>query len=122
MPQLNRDTNYFSSIVESTSRDLHTVIVQANTSKYGDSRITAPFKTSLKDILKIKGGEEDVMIVGKIDWERLKKFRETYYTKLQNKIQKCLNCTYQTNKCKGCTNNKPDNDNGIKGLPPGWIE
>ena len=45
VPQLNKDTNYFSSIVESTSRDLHCLIVQANTSKYGDSRITGPYDT-----------------------------------------------------------------------------
>ena len=55
VPQLNKDTNYFSAIVESTSRDLHCFVIQANTSAYGDSRITAPYKTEEKNILQIKG-------------------------------------------------------------------
>lgn len=32
IPQLNRDTNYFASIVESAARDLHCFVIQANTS------------------------------------------------------------------------------------------
>lgn len=36
-PEHNRDTSYFSNIIETTARDLHVFIVQANTSIYGDS-------------------------------------------------------------------------------------
>ena len=36
VPQLNKDTNYFASIVESAARDLHCFVIQANTAIYGD--------------------------------------------------------------------------------------
>ena len=50
VPVLNRDTNYFSSIVDSTARELYCFISLANTSIYGDSRITGPLNTVKKDI------------------------------------------------------------------------
>lgn len=92
VPQLNRDTNYFSSIVEATARDLHTLVVQANTSKYGDSRITGPYKTDLKDILKIKGGENEILIVGKLELKQLQDFRAGYYGRFEKQIDRCLKC------------------------------
>lgn len=122
VPQLNRDTNYFSSIVEATARDLHTLVVQANTSKYGDSRITGPYKTDFKDILKIKGGDNEILIVGKLDLKELQRFRAEYYNRFEKQINKCLNCKkvrsgkQLVNKCKKCRNNK----GVIKGLPPNW--
>mgnify|MGYP003292458300 CR=1 FL=1 len=64
IPENNKDTNYFSSIVDSASRDLHCFIIQVNTSQYGDSRITGPYKTLYKDIAKIKGGDNDLIIIG----------------------------------------------------------
>jgi hypothetical protein len=42
------------SIIESSVRDLHTFIVQSNTSIYGDSRATGPFDRDSKDIFKNK--------------------------------------------------------------------
>lgn len=122
VPQLNRDTNYFSSIVESTARDLHTLVVQANTSKYGDSRITGPYKTDFKDILKIKGGENEILIVGQLDLKRMKRFRTDYYSKFEKQIDRCLKCkkihsAEQLSKnCPKCKAKKED----IKGLPPNW--
>ena len=71
VPELNPDTNYFSNIVEATSRDLHCFVVQVNSSKYGDSRITGPFNTMFKDIVKIKGGENNVLLIGTIYLEKL---------------------------------------------------
>lgn len=71
VPELNPDTNYFSNIVEATSRDLHCFVVQVNSSKYGDSRITGPFNTMYKDIVKIKGGENNVLLIGTIYLEQL---------------------------------------------------
>lgn len=71
VPELNRDTNYFSNIVEATSRDLHCFVVQVNSSKYGDSRITGPFNTMYKDVVKIKGGENNVLLIGTIYLEQL---------------------------------------------------
>ena len=51
----NKDTPYFSNIVEALSRDLHCYIAQVNTSQFGDSRLTQPSETARKDILKLKG-------------------------------------------------------------------
>ena len=65
--EFNPDTNYYCSMVESMSRDLSSFVVQVNTSKFGDSRITAPYKTEEKDIIKIKGGINDTIMVGEID-------------------------------------------------------
>ncbi len=123
VPQLNRDTNYFSSIVEATARDLHTLVVQANTSKYGDSRITGPYKTDFKDILKIKGGENEILIVGKLELKQLQNFRSDYYSKFEKQIDKCLKCkkvhsVHQLlTKCPRCKDKKEN----IKGLPPNWM-
>lgn len=75
----NRDTNYFSNIVESISRDLHVYFAQVNTSQFGDSRITQPSRTEIKDILKLKGGENDTILVGKIDLARLREFQRQLF-------------------------------------------
>lgn len=71
VPELNPDTEYFSNIVEATSRDLHCFIVQVNSSIYGDSRITGPFNSMFKDIVKIKGGENNVLLMGTVDVKEL---------------------------------------------------
>ncbi|WP_103664208.1 hypothetical protein [Gracilimonas amylolytica] len=72
-PEYNSDTNYFSSIVESTARDLSCYVVQVNSSDYGDSRVTIPAKTEARDPLKVKGGKNDVVLIESINFE---KFRE----------------------------------------------
>lgn len=71
VPVLNKDTEYFSNIVNSTSRDLYCYVSMANTSKYGDSRITAPFDTIHKDIVRIKGGDNAFCIIGRVNVEQL---------------------------------------------------
>ncbi|RZK65375.1 MAG: hypothetical protein EOO85_28400 [Pedobacter sp.] len=75
----NRDTNYFSNIVESISRDIHVYFAQVNTSQFGDSRITQPSRTEIKDILKLKGGENDTILVGEIDLDALREFQRNLY-------------------------------------------
>ncbi len=92
VPQLNKDTNYFSSIVESTSRDLHCFIVQANTSKYGDSRITAPYDTIHRNIVQIKGGINDLVIIGELELDKVRTARKQYEDN-RNKIKlHCFAC------------------------------
>lgn len=71
----NMDTPYFSNIIESMSRDLHAYVVQVNTSNYGDSRITQPKKTVLKDIAKVKGGINNHILVDLLDISSLRKFQ-----------------------------------------------
>lgn len=71
----NKDTNYYSSIMESLSRDLHCYCIQVNTSKYGDSRIIQPTKTEEKDILNVKGGITSTILIDNIDVEALRNFQ-----------------------------------------------
>ncbi len=92
VPQLNKDTNYFSSIVESTSRDLHCFIVQANTSKYGDSRITGPYDTIHKNVVQIKGGINDVVIIGELEFKQMRKARKQYEANRKETQLHCFAC------------------------------
>lgn len=127
VPQLNRDTNYFSSIVEATARDLHCFIVQANTSTYGDSRITGPYDTIHKNVVQIKGGINDIVIVGKIELDNLKRFRVAYLDALETAQTHCHNCSRLRGSrypdyflpCKKCRYNIEKNH--IKGVPPNFV-
>ena len=96
--EYNKDTNYFSSIVESTSRDLHCFIVQSNTSQYGDSRITSPTKTESKDILKIKGGDVDSIQIGTINVRELNDFQSSYNIRLKKEIKEAKNASKKKKK------------------------
>ncbi len=71
----NKDTNYYSNIVESLSRDLHCFCIQVNTSEFGDSRITIPSKTESKDILKVKGGKNPTVLLDNINISELRDFQ-----------------------------------------------
>ena len=71
----NRNTNYYSNIVESLSRDLHCFCIQVNTSEFGDSRITRPSKTEERDILKVKGGRNSAVLIDTIDISGLREFQ-----------------------------------------------
>jgi hypothetical protein len=87
----NPDVNYFSNIVESISRDIHVYVAQVNTSQFGDTRITRPSKTERKDILKLKGGDNDTILVGDIDLVALREFqRKLYVTTKDDKTFKPL--------------------------------
>lgn len=74
--EYNQDVNYFSNIAESVSRDIHCFFIQANTSDYGDSRITVPKKTALKDIMRLKGGENHVILTGSLNIQDLRDFQK----------------------------------------------
>lgn len=124
VPQFNRDTTYFSSIVESTSRDLHCFVIQANTSLYGDSRINAPYSSLFKNIAQIKGGLNDSILVGEININELKQFREEYNKDYEKKLLNCLQCTkyiesnYSNSVCKDCDYQKKESH--IKNIPPNF--
>lgn len=90
-PEHNRDTSYFSNIIETTARDLHVFIVQANTSIYGDSRITGPFGRNDRNVLQIKGGDKDDIIIGTIELGKVKKYQQDEKKDFDKKIQKYLN-------------------------------
>lgn len=86
-PVFNPDTTYFSNIIEATVRDLHVFIIQANTSFYGDSRVTGPYDRDSKDIFKIKGGDNDHVVVGTIKFRQVKQFEKQYGRKLKERIE-----------------------------------
>lgn len=88
VPEFNPDTSYFSDIISSATRDLHAVIVQANTSIYGDSRITCPYDRDSKDIVKIKGGENDHIIIGVVNLKEILQYQADYNSNLNIKLNK----------------------------------
>lgn len=59
-PVFNKDTHYFSNIVESMVRDMHCYFILCNVSEYGDSRVTRPSKHDVMDGMKVKGGNTKV--------------------------------------------------------------
>ncbi len=89
-PEHNRDTSYFSNIIETTARDLHVFIAQANTSIYGDSRITGPYGRNDRNVVQIKGGDEDDVIIGTIELEKVRKYQRREKIEFEKKINKYL--------------------------------
>lgn len=80
----NKDTNYYSNIMESLSRDIHCYCIQVNSSNYGDSRITQPSKTEEKDIIRTKGGINNTILVGEVDIDKLRDFQYREYNLQQD--------------------------------------
>jgi hypothetical protein len=77
--ECNKDTIYFSNIIESLTRDLHCYCVQVNTSQYGDSRIIQPTKSEERNILSVKGGLNRTLLIGEIDIKGLREFQIKKY-------------------------------------------
>ena len=78
--EYNPDTNYFSNIIEAATRDIHCYAVQANSSDYGDSRVISPNSTEKMNIIKVKGGENAVLLKTTIDIEALRDFQSRKYS------------------------------------------
>lgn len=70
--EFNRDTNYFSNIVESAARDLHCYVVQVNDSAFGDSRVISPSPSVSMNPLRIKGGENLTFLAMSLDLKELR--------------------------------------------------
>jgi hypothetical protein len=78
VPEWNKDTETFNSLVESAALDVHAYIIQCNNRRYGDSRIRAPFQDSWKrDVLRVKGGVTDYCVIGEIDVKALRQFQSS---------------------------------------------
>lgn len=75
----NKDINYYSNILDSAARDIHCYVANINTSQFGDSKIISPKSTEVKNILQISGGENCVLIKGKIDIKSLRNFQKHDY-------------------------------------------
>jgi hypothetical protein len=94
----NKDTDTFGFLIESAAHDLHAAIIQVNNRLYGDSRIRLPFAEAYRrDVVKIKGGDQDFYVTSSIDFTALRKFqREQLKRKPAPKISKPENAvTYK---------------------------
>ena len=85
----NKDTPYFSNIVEASARDLHCYMAQVNTSQFGDTRLTQPAETARKDLLRLKGGTNDAILVSKLNIPELREFQRKKFS-ISNKNFKPL--------------------------------
>ena len=85
----NKDTPYFSNIIESSARDLHCYVAQVNTSQFGDTRLTQPTETARKDLLRLKGGINDAILVSKLNIPKMREFQRKKFS-LSNKDFKPL--------------------------------
>jgi hypothetical protein len=64
----NKDIETFSSLIQSASLDVHAYIALVNNRTYGDSRVRSPRKEAHeRDICQIRGGENEQLVVVKID-------------------------------------------------------
>lgn len=77
--ELNKDIHYYSDIVGATVRDLHCYFIQANCSKWGDSRITEPSKHDTRDLVRVKGGINPSVLIEDIDLSKLREFQIQEY-------------------------------------------
>lgn len=78
MPVYNKDTNYFSAIINSFSRDISCFIAQSNSNNLGDTCIRQPTSSICADIIKAKGGVNNYIIVGEINTSKLIKDNNSY--------------------------------------------
>lgn len=77
--EFNRDTNYFSNIVEAAARDLHCYIVQVNDSGFGDSRIVSPSKSDFMNPVRIKGGDNLTFVTMSLNLSGLRSHQRKGY-------------------------------------------
>ncbi|EHO14582.1 RNA-dependent RNA polymerase family protein [Myroides odoratimimus] len=77
--EYNKDTKYFSDVVGSWVRDIHTYFVQVNSSDFGDSRISQPSKSDFMNTIHVKGGENSVTLVGTLKIRKLRDFQLKEY-------------------------------------------
>lgn len=72
----NKDLDTFSTLVESAALDIHAYTIFVNNRNFGDSRVRSPAKQSfLRDLARIKGGENDFFVTVKLDIKKLREFQ-----------------------------------------------
>lgn len=72
----NQDLDTFSSLIEASALDIHAYTILVNNRKYGDSRVRSPAKESfLRDIARVRGGDNDFVVAATIDIESLRAFQ-----------------------------------------------
>ncbi len=84
----NQDLATFSSLTEGAALDVHSYIAVVNNRAYGDSRVRAPaMKNFERDICRVKGGENDHMLVVELNPYDLRRF-QSRYTRLTDPMDK----------------------------------
>jgi len=77
--EFNRDTTYFSNIVEAAARDLHCYVVQVNDSGFGDSRVVCPSKSAFMNPVRIKGGDNLTFVTMSLNLSALRSHQRKGY-------------------------------------------
>ena len=85
--EYNKDINYYSNILESVVRDVHCFAVQANTAEFGDSRIIAPKSTEEMNFVRVKGGENSVLLKSSLPVKELREFQIKKYDPLDKRFK-----------------------------------
>ena len=93
VPEFNRDLSYFSSIIESTSKDDGCFVAQVNSSHIGDTRIVGPMHSNYSNICAISGGEKNGIHIVKINIKEYREYRSyensnEFITDLKKKYEK----------------------------------
>lgn len=99
VPQWNRDLNTFTALVESAALDLHAHVVQVNNRAYGDTRIRMPAGDEhwLRDLVQLKGGLNDYLVLAELDLKSLRNFQSKFsspsskYKPVPDGFEKALN-------------------------------
>lgn len=72
----NQDLETFASLIEATALDVHAYTVLVNNREFGDSRVRSPSKERfLRDLARLRGGNNDFCVTVEIDIEKLKAFQ-----------------------------------------------
>ena len=72
----NKDLETFSALVEAAALDVHSNIALVNNRKFGDSRVRTPAKAHYgRDLCRLRGGENEYVVVVELDVERLRAFQ-----------------------------------------------
>jgi hypothetical protein len=85
--EYNPDVNYFSNIIEAAARDIHCFAAQANSSDFGDSRVISPQKTEKMNIIRVKGGENAVLLKTFLDIDSLRDFQSREFSPSHNEFK-----------------------------------
>ena len=97
--EYNPDVKYFSNLIESACRDVHCYAAQANSANYGDSRVVAPVSSEIMDFVRVKGGENAVVLKTTLDIESLRDFQSRTYSPTDKRF-KPLPPGYDHNKAR----------------------
>ena len=75
VPAWNQDVKTFNALVAASAYDLHSYVALCNNGQFGDTRIRGPFvKDYDRDIVQLKGGDNDYWVVGTVDADAIRRF------------------------------------------------